>query len=241
MKRGGTGRRGAEQVTKQTVTLTMDSDLLNCTCRALMSEKFDGIQGRWDGKRLTTRTGRRINAPADFLAELPTFPFVGELWLGRGTFQDCQSIVLCSEPDARWRDMRLMVFESTAPFRPTKSVRLVKQLPVRKVREFAEAIIAKGGEGAVIRDGLSFYKIKALEDAEARIVGYEGGKGRFSGVVGSFVVKRKGVTFKIGTGIPDDLRHQPPPLGSVITFGFEGVTTGGKPRFPRFIRERRDA
>jgi DNA ligase-1 len=225
---------------KTTITLSMDPDRITCSPRAGMSEKFDGIQGRWDGQTLTTRTGRRINAPMDFLAELPAWPVVGELWMGRRTFQDCQSVVLRSEPDSRWRDMCLMVFESTASLRPTKRVRLVKQLPARKVREFAEGIITKGGEGAVIRDGLSFYKIKELEDAEARIVGYEGGQGRFSGLVGALLVERQGVRFKIGTGLSDDLRHAPPPLGAVITYAFEGVTRGGAPRFPRFIRERHD-
>ena len=240
MKLSQAMRRGPARVRKQNVTLTMDPDQISYTSRALMSEKFDGIQGRWDGRTLTMRSGRRIIAPADFLAELPACPVVGELWMGRGTFQECQSAVLSKSPDSRWSDVRLMVFESAGRFQPSKRVRLVQQYQPRGVRAFAEAIIAKRGEGAVIRDGLSFYKIMGLEETEPRIVGYEGGKGRFSGLVGAFVVRSKGVTFKIGTGIPDDLRHQPPPLGAVITYAFEGVTRGGAPRFPRFIRERHD-
>jgi DNA ligase-1 len=224
------------------ITLTLEADELRLSPRALMSEKFDGIQARWDGRALTTRSGRQINPPSDLLAELPPCPLAGELWMGRGTFQECQSVVLRVEPDARrWRDVRLMVFEGGQGLRNSRRVRLVDQLPARNVRAFAEEIISEGGEGAVVRDGGYFYKVKALHDAEARVVGYEPGTGRLQGMVGAFVVEEQGATFKIGAGIPDDLRRQPPPLGAVVTFGFEGRTKGGAPRFPRFMRERRDA
>ena len=36
----------------------------------------------------------------------------------------------------------------------------------------------------------------------------------------------------------DELRAQPPPVGSVITFKYYGLTKKGKPRFPVYLRIR---
>ena len=57
-----------------------DFDLAGC----LISEKHDGVQTRWDGEKLTSRDGKRINAPPGFLAALPKKPTRDELWAGRG-------------------------------------------------------------------------------------------------------------------------------------------------------------
>ena len=51
-----------------------------------VSEKYDGVRGYWDGEKLLTRGGQRINAPAWFTSGWPTTPFDGELWAGRGQF-----------------------------------------------------------------------------------------------------------------------------------------------------------
>ena len=147
MKLSEATRRGPEKVRKQNVTLTMDPDRISCTPRALMSEKFDGIQGRWDGRTLTTRSGRLIVAPADFLAELPACAVVGELWIGRGTFQDCQSVVLRSEPDSRWRDVRLMVFESAGRFQPRKEFVLCSSVSREESGRLPRRSLQKGARG----------------------------------------------------------------------------------------------
>src|SRR5690606_2292483 len=50
--------------------------------RYWVSEKLDGVRGRWDGRVLWTRGGHRIHAPAWFTAGWPAVPMDGELWLG---------------------------------------------------------------------------------------------------------------------------------------------------------------
>lgn len=225
------------------VTLTLDADKMHFGPRALMSEKFDGIQGRWDGKRLTTREGKPIVAPAWFTKELPKgTPLVGELWMGNGTFETCQSVILAKSPDARWWAVQFMIFEGGRGLREGKRVRFVEQRPARNVRAFAERIIAGGGEGVVVRDGKSIYKVKACHDAEVRVVGYEGGTGRNAGLVGALIVATpSGATFKLGAGLSDAVRRTPPALGALVTYAFDGVTAKGMPRGARFIRERMTA
>jgi DNA ligase-1 len=78
----------------------------------LVSEKYDGVRGYWDGTRLRFRSGRMVPAPAWFTAKLPPLPLDGELWLGRGRFDELSGIARADTPvDADWRRVRYMVFE----------------------------------------------------------------------------------------------------------------------------------
>ena len=45
-----------------------------------------------------------------------------------------------------------------------------------------------------------------------------------------------GVRFKIGTGLSDAQRRNPPPVGSVVTYRYRGLTDAGVPRFASFVR-----
>lgn len=78
----------------------------------LVSEKYDGVRAWWDGHVLRFRSGLTVAAPASFLQALPAVPLDGELWLGRGRFDELSGIVRRIQPDeAVWRDVRYMVFE----------------------------------------------------------------------------------------------------------------------------------
>jgi len=57
-----------------------------------MSEKLDGWFARWDGARFTTASGATICTPDWFTAGLPTTELRGELWGGRGGFEDVGGI-----------------------------------------------------------------------------------------------------------------------------------------------------
>src|SRR5690606_1286923 len=52
-----------------------------------VSEKLDGVRAYWDGQQLISRQGNRFNAPPWFTANFPDTPLDGELWGGRGTFE----------------------------------------------------------------------------------------------------------------------------------------------------------
>jgi DNA ligase-1 len=49
-----------------------------------------------------------------------------------------------------------------------------------------------------------------------------------------------GKRFRIGSGLSDALRGQPPPIGTYITYRYQHLTKNGLPRFPRYLRVRED-
>src|SRR4026209_1177794 len=78
----------------------------------LVSEKYDGVRAIWDGKPLHFRSGRAVNAPAWFIAQLPVQALDGELWLARGRFETLSGIVRKVAPqDDEWRQLKYMIFE----------------------------------------------------------------------------------------------------------------------------------
>ena len=57
-----------------------------------ISEKLDGVRARWDGKQLISRGGHIFMAPTWFIQDFPEQPLDGELWMGRGLYEDVVSI-----------------------------------------------------------------------------------------------------------------------------------------------------
>lgn len=81
--------------------------------RYLVSEKLDGVRAYWNGQQLLLRSATAIRAPADFTARLPARALDGELWLGRGRFDDVSALIRRerSTDDPLWRELRYVVFE----------------------------------------------------------------------------------------------------------------------------------
>jgi DNA ligase-1 len=113
-----------------------------------------------------------------------------------------------------------------------------------------DRIVALGGEGLMLRKPESQYetrrsptllKVKPHEDAEATVIAHLPGKGKFAGKLGSLRVRTAdGREFSLGTGFTDSQRESPPPVGAVVTYRYRGLTDKGLPRFPSFLRVRRD-
>lgn len=235
-----------------------------------VSEKLDGVRGRWDGSHLITRGGFTIAAPAWFTAGWPDEPLDGELWIGRGRFDEVSGIVRSMESDDKaWRQVSFMVFDlpkDPGPFaaRLQRIRRLLAKadvpwlqpIPQFRVEAAAEldaklaAVVAAGGEGLMLHHRDARYhigrsgdlvKYKPHDDAEARVIGYTPGAGKYNGLLGALIVERPdGVRFRIGTGFSDAERADPPPLGSWVTYRYNGLTSGGLPRFARFLRIRHE-
>ena len=106
----------------------------------------------------------------------------------------------------------------------------------------------QGGEGVMLRNPQPQYKggrttdllkVKMFHDAEAYVTGFEKGSGRNDGRVGALhCTDADGISFKIGTGLKDHMRDNPPAIGTCITYKYQEKTRDGKPRFPVFLRER---
>jgi DNA ligase 1 len=232
----------------------------------LISEKLDGVRAVWDGRVLRFRSGRPVAAPAWFTEKLPKVALDGELWLGRGQFDALSGMVRKIKPvDAEWQQVKYMVFE--LPQNKTKFSERVMTLKsivqdaafpqLQSVDQFSIAnratlqaklddVVQSGGEGlmlhlrsSLVTTGRSdvLLKLKPVQDAEAVVVGYLPGKGKFKGLTGALDVKNAdGERFKIGTGLSDDLRRNPPAIGSTITYSFRDLTPTGKPRFASYLR-----
>ncbi|ADU37032.1 DNA ligase [Variovorax paradoxus] len=236
-----------------------------------VSEKYDGVRGYWDGKQLWTRGGEPVAAPAWFIASLPKQQLDGELWAGRGRFSHAVSTARSQTPnDVAWREMRFMVFDMPAQpgdftarlaalrkLLPITDAPWVVLVPQERATTHAElqALLDKtvkmGGEGLMLHRGSSPYrgernndllKVKPYDDAEARVVGHVTGKGRNSHRLGALVVETpEGKRFKLGSGLTDAERENPPAIGAWVTYRFNGTNASGLPRFARFMRVREDA
>ena len=125
-------------------------------------------------------------------------------------------------------------------------------------------ILSNGGEGIMIKDPVSLYedkrsnymlKYKPCFDAEAIIIDYKSGNGKYSNILGSFICKPlinygnyssvdgdENHIFSI-SGMDDEVRenhHETHPNGTIITFEYSGKSESGKPRFARYLRIRDD-
>lgn len=108
----------------------------------------------------------------------------------------------------------------------------------------------QGAEGLMLHHQDALYKtgrssdllkVKSDQDSEAEVIGYRPGKGKYQGMVGALIVKMPdGKTFAIGSGLTDALRQNPPPIGALVTYRYNGFTKKGLPRFARFVRVRVD-
>ena len=111
-------------------------------------------------------------------------------------------------------------------------------------------MVREGGEGLMLHRGDSPYrgvrsddliKLKTHDDAEAQVVGHLAGKGKYAGMAGTLLVQTpQGQRFKLGSGLSDALRRQPPPVGAWVTYRYRGLNDSGLPRFATFLRVRDD-
>jgi DNA ligase 1 len=236
----------------------------------LVSEKLDGVRALWDGAVLRFRSGRAVAAPAWFLAKLPRTPLDGELWLGRGQFDKLSGMVRKAQPaDEDWQKIQYMVFElpdgkgdfrqratdllgivSRAAWPQLHAVEQFKVATQAALQAKLKAVTAVGGEGlmlhlasAPITSGRSdvLLKLKPQQDAEATVVGHVPGKGKYTGQLGALQVQTaSGQRFKLGTGLSDEQRKNPPAIGSSVTYTYRDTTPSGKPRFAAFLRPHND-
>lgn len=235
----------------------------------LMSEKLDGIRGYWDGKHLLSKNGNVFSPHAAFVRDLPPFPVEGEIWGGRGSFEQTVAIVKKEGPHIGWLQLKLAIFDvpkASGGFtqriakasdwfaaHPSAYAFVIPQTRVRS-REDLQQHLARieklGGEGLIVRKPDADYaagrsteilKVKNYQDAEAKVLAHLPGKGRNERRLGSMLVEQgDGIRFKIGSGFSDAERESPPPIGAVVTFKFYGRYQSGIPKFPSFLRIRQD-
>ena len=287
-----------------------------------VSEKLDGVRAYWDGgitrgeyadsvpyantikdvnpqiaTGLWSRTGKVIHAPGWWLDKLPLIPLDGELYIGRGKFQETYSTIAKYTPiDIEWEKVDYKIFDSPAYARfwqpreikvrdysfTVKHCFMVNtdgpklgwtyemvlmwlkkrvtvheqiQLPfshfaaIDKINLFLDEIVSKGGEGIMLRNPVSHWetirshqllKYKPHLDAEATVIGYYPGEGKYLGVLGSLMLRAEnGAYFKI-SGFTDNERINAEtlfPVGSVVTYKYRELSDDGVPKEPRYFRK----
>lgn len=230
-----------------------------------VSEKLDGIRGRWNGVELVTRKGNIINAPDWFIKNFPQQTVDGELWLARNSFAKTASIILRNTPNKDWQNIKFMLFDlpehkGTFSQRLSKLQRLVdtiaspylQVIPQFKLANKSELmrklddLVEQGAEGMMLNHHDAYYedgrsasllKLKKHQDAEARVIQHLLGKGKYKNMLGSLLVELdSGLQFKIGSGFSDLQRQNPPQINTIITFKYYGLTARGIPRFASFLR-----
>eukprot|EP00397_Hematodinium_sp_SG-2012_P016828 GEMP01017181.1.p1 GENE.GEMP01017181.1~~GEMP01017181.1.p1 ORF type:complete len:364 (+),score=87.75 GEMP01017181.1:176-1267(+) len=242
-----------------------------------VSEKFDGVRAIWDGTDFVSRLDNKFPAPDWFKSLMPQGVKIdGELWAGRGTFQQAISIVKNAAKGDEWKYLTFMVFDvismngldvTSLPFEQRqahveKLVNDIKKKSKDALRIHVKAvphIICKdnamlekrlkdveaiGGEGLMLRKPASTYvfsrsksllKVKSFHEEEAKVVGHEDGKGKYDGMLGALLcVTPDGRKFKVGSGLNDEDRDNPPKHGSMISYKYTELTDGNIPRFPVF-------
>ena len=166
----------------------------------------------------------------------------GELYAGRGNFQTAVSIVRTINSTLWLPKISYQIFDivdPTAKIPFEERISRLQRLFPRKIdwitivdhekcqskahlQQKLDGVLNSGGEGLMLREPKSvyvptrsktLYKVKTFLDAEAVVVGYETGKGRNKGVCGALKCKMEsGKEFKIGTGLSDAVRKNPPKI-----------------------------
>ena len=144
---------------------------------------------------------------------------------------------------------------------------MADQIEITSMKQFKglyDKLVSEGAEGVMIKHPESVYedkrsnyllKYKPNFDAEAIIMDYSKGKGKYSGMLGGFVCKplinhdtfhsidnNEQHEFTI-SGMDDEIRENykiSHPIGTIISYEHSGLTDSGKPRFARYIRKRDD-
>lgn len=224
--------------------------------RWAMSEKFDGERAYWTGSSLVSRYGNKIHAPpwwvdrwiGGYMGRLD-----GELWLGRGRFQELRSIVSRTVNYVDWTNVQYCIFDAPVVgvgfthLDPKINVAYTLPASWSEVEDAVGRVVGDGGEGVMLRRLGSYWvdkrsrdlvKIKPWLDDVGTVVGYSDGVGRLSGMVGAVLVVWNGKEFGI-SGFTDAERLVAKdrwPVGSAIRFRYVGLTDDGVPREARFFR-----
>ena len=231
-----------------------------------MSEKLDGVRAFWNGKQLLSRNGYAFTPSPGFTRDFPPFALDGELYSSREQFERISAAVRSSKGD--WSTLKLHVFDvphaqgnlyqrlavlqEWLKAHPQANIVCIAQHEVRnfaQVQAFLRQIEAGGGEGVMLRDPNAGYaagrsnqllKLKSHQDAECTVTAHHAGKGKYTGKLGAFTCRNEYGEFRIGSGLSDADRGNPPPVGTVITYRYRGFTAKGLPRFPTYVRVRSD-
>jgi DNA ligase-1 len=86
-----------------------------------------------------------------------------------------------------------------------------------KIAEILEEEVANGEEGIMInvldakyefKRTNNLLKVKKFDTCDLRVIGFEEGSGKYTGMLGAFICEYKGGEVRVGSGLTDDLRNE---------------------------------
>lgn len=227
----------------------------------LVSEKLDGWRAIWNGSNFISRNNNIIKAPQWFTKEFPKDFLDGEIWAGRSGLEQVIATASGSR-DLDWRKVVYSVFD--APnykqifekrlqyindlLKNTAHIFVLPMFPCESKSQLLqklESVVSAGGEGLMLRKPNSFYERKRSDTLlkvtkqytdEGVVIGHV--EGKRPGICGSLkVITKDGRIFKVA-GLTEKLAHNPPQIGSVITYKYRLLTSKGIPRPATFDKIR---
>jgi DNA ligase-1 len=220
-----------------------------------VSEKMDGYRSIWNGKNFISRTGHIIQLPFDVTIGLPENLILdGELWFGRGNFQECTVLrrKYISENDIS--RMKFVVFDvvNELPFEirlasaqkaVTRAIlhgnSYVEMVEYKIVKNTQEALAMmtelcrKNAEGMMARAPQSLYetkrskfllKLKPINSGQAELVGLVHNKQ-------AYAMKDTNTDLVFNIRATKKLDY-----GEITDYFHNGFTSKGLPRFPRLSK-----
>lgn len=146
-------------------------------------------------------------------------------------------------------DGRLAMLQAGLSATSTDTLQALPQRTVaspERLQDWLDEVVAAGGEGLMLHRASNLYrsgrsndllKHKPFLDAEARVVQILPGKGQWQGLAGALLVQTTdGHRLRLGSGLSEAQRRDPPPVGSWVSFRYQGLHPGGMPRFASFLR-----
>lgn len=117
------------------------------------------------------------------------------------------------------------------------------------MQEFYASIVDNRGEGIILRKPNSLYEWKKesknacrlvpVKRATGKIVAHNRGQGKYSQMLGSYEVEDfyLQVRFSVGSGLNEQDRENPLPIGSELKYKYRSLTDDGIPKFPTIDKE----
>jgi len=138
----------------------------------IMQEKFDGVRAMWDGKRFVSRNGNEFKTiPAWKSDGLPDYAVDGELYMGENTLGKLSGLLHKKNPaDWEFDNLEFIAFDL-----PTTGLPYANRLDIldsgentiifsvecifrQHMTQFYDEVLARGGEGIMLKDPNALYK-----------------------------------------------------------------------------------
>eukprot|EP00026_Physarum_polycephalum_P003804 Phypoly_transcript_03819.p1 GENE.Phypoly_transcript_03819~~Phypoly_transcript_03819.p1 ORF type:complete len:654 (+),score=64.41 Phypoly_transcript_03819:47-2008(+) len=229
-----------------------------------LGEKYDGIRACWHPVhcKLYSRTVKEIAVLPKLCAWFPRIYADGELWFGRGQYNNAYNLIKNSENLVVWDLLRMISFDVPSRRYQHRSFESryaslldhsssdncfnivaprIASKNQKQINRMAHEIIRDGGEGVILRKRGSRYipgrshALVKLKTSQCDLEALVVGKNGQSSI---FLTTPHGRTF--GVLSPDILLPSLPPLGAIVSVSFDNAARRDAPVNAKVYRVRRD-